>query len=195
MIVAHAGHRIDKTDQSHARFPKNRVGSVYRRSYLYLLERRPRAFVSAAANGADLIVLRAAEDLFIPFHVVLPIAIDMFRHKSVDDRGPEWGEAFDRAIDRAESIITASDLAEFDDWYLRGNDFILDTASSMADQCRNGTNEGTAKTAGEGTDGQYRVEALAVLTSDPTQVGATGDFVTKAAGRNWPVHTIDPLAD
>ena len=191
MIVAHAGHRIDKVHQEHGRFPSSRVGSVYRRSYLYLMERRPRAFVSAAANGADLIVLRAAEDLFIPFHVVLPISIDTFRQKSVDDRGPEWSEAFDRAISRAESIITTADLAGFDDWYLRANDFILDTASSIAELCHDGAATGASNDASDG----HRVEALAVMTSDPANVGATGDFVAKASGRNWPVHTIDPLAD
>ncbi|MDH3293374.1 MAG: hypothetical protein OER95_03525 [Acidimicrobiia bacterium] len=189
MILAHAGHRIDKTDQPGCRFPAGRVGSVYRRVYMYLLERRPAGVVSAAASGADLVVLRAAEDLFIPFHIALPLPIDEFRRRSVDDRGADWSEAFDRAITRASAVVVADGLLDHDDWFRRGNDFILDTAADLA------VNGKTGITAG-GVGHRPSIEALAIVTSTPAAAGSTtADFFAKARRRGWPVHTIDPLTD
>lgn len=200
MIVVHAGHRIDKPDQDTDRFPADRIGSVYRRSYLYLLERRPTAVVSAAANGADLIVLRAAEDLFIPFHVVLPIPLDDFRRRSVDDRGPDWSEAFDRAVGRAVTVVWTDELASFEDWYRRGNDFILDTANELA---INGHRSGPGATANAATGPDATgpivagpIVALAVLASTSSaRSSTTADFVNKARRRGWPVSLIDPVHD
>jgi hypothetical protein len=193
VIVVHAGHRIDKSGQDADRFPAERIGSVYRRGYLYLQEHRPTAVVSAAANGADLLVLRAAEDLFIPFHVVLPIPLDEFRRRAVDDRGPDWSEAFDRAIDRAAAVVWTDELASFDDWYRRGNDFILDTANELA---LNGDRFGPDANRATGETRAGPIRALAVLAgTSSARSSTTADFVQKARRRGWPVSVIDPLHD
>ncbi len=181
MIIVHAGHRIDKSDQTVERFPNRRVGSVYRRLYLHLLDRRPTALVSAAANGADLLALRAAEDLFIPFHVFLPLPDAEFRRRSVEDRGPDWTEAYERAISRAASVTAAEDLGQHEDWYFRGNDHILSHARQRMAEL-NGS-------------GDQLIEALAVICSDPSAAGSTGDFITKASNQGLNVVTIDPLSD
>ena len=50
----------------------------------------PSDVVSAAAAGADLIVLEEAIHRGLGTHVIVPIALDEFINQSVIDAGPEW---------------------------------------------------------------------------------------------------------
>ena len=182
MIVVHAGHRVDSPKRPDRRlFPPERDGSVYRRLYLLMLELRPRMVVSAAAGGSDLLMLRVAEDLFIPRTVVLPLPVDEFRRRSVADQGDRWIEAFERQLSGADSVVTA-DLSEHDDWPRRGNDLLQDCAA------------GACRASSNGSPGEPLAAVVVKADGCPPSSG-TADFAAKAAARGWPIHTIDPLAD
>ncbi len=172
MIVAHAGHRVDTAEQDRPLFPVSCDGRVYRRLYLLMLEMRPRLVVSAASGGADLLMLRTAEDLFVPTVIALPLPVDEFRRRSVANQGDRWVEAYDRALDHADDVIVA-DYSGYDDWSRRGNDLILDSAA--------------------GADGSGEpIAAVVVKSGRCSGSSGTADFATKAEARGWPIHVIDP---
>ena len=58
--------------------------------------------VSSAACGADLLAQKAARELGIERHIILPFGREKFRETSVTDRPGEWGELFDEICDEAE---------------------------------------------------------------------------------------------
>jgi len=177
LVVVHAGNRVDDATRVKPRFPIEREGSVYRRLYLLMLDLQPAAVISAAAGGADLIMLRVAEDLAIPTHIALPLPIDEFRRRSVSDQGPKWVEAFERALDRSHRVVT-TDLSEHNNWFSRGNEFILDVAAEVrAEQCAD------------------RVQAVVVTRRHRDDDSASADLAGKAEQRGWPVYVIDPLGD
>ncbi len=180
MIVVHAGHRVDAPGRATGLFPADRDGSVYRRLYLLMMELRPRLVVTAAAGGADLLMLRVAEDLFIPRLVALPLPVDDFRRRSVADQGDRWIEAFEHSMACADTVVT-TDLSEYDDWWRRGNDFLHHCAMEACD----------------GSNGRPPEPITAVVVRNGNCSGSSGtaDFVTKATKRGWPVHVVDPLDD
>ena len=180
MIVVHAGHRVDTPERATTLFPVDRDGSVYRRLYLLMMELRPRLVVTAAAGGADLLMLRVAEDLFIPRVVALPLTVDDFRRRSVADQGDRWVEAFERSLACADSLLT-TDLSAYDDWPRRGNDFLQDCAM----EARVGSNGDAAEA----------IVAVVVKHRGCPNSSGTADFATKAALRGWPLHIVDPLAE
>lgn len=99
-VVAFAGRRIDPMFSKRPAFPLDAVSLVSARIEAYLRRTAPAAIFSAAACGADLLVLRAAGGLGIPRTVVLPYDRDLFRKTSVLDRSGHW-EDFDEILDRA----------------------------------------------------------------------------------------------
>lgn len=180
MIVVHAGHRVDSPDRATGLFPVERDGSVYRRLYLLMMELRPRLVVTAAAGGADLLMLRAAEDLFIPRLVALPLPVDDFVRRSVADQGDRWIEAFEHSLSCADTVIT-TDLSEHDDWWRRGNDFLHRCAIGACVEANGSAPE--------------RITAVVVRNGNCSGSSGTADFVAKAARRGWPIHVVDPLDD
>lgn len=180
MIVVHAGHRVDAAGRATGLFPVERAGSVYRRLYLLMMELRPRLVVTAAAGGADLLMLRVAEDLFIPRLVALPLPVDDFRRRSVADQGDRWMEAFEHSMACADTVVT-TDLSAYDDWWRRGNDFLHHCAMEASDGS-NGRSPGP-------------IRAVVVRNGNCSGSSGTADFVTKATQRGWPVHVVDPLDD
>jgi len=180
VIVVHAGHRVDAPGRETGLFPVERSGSVYRRLYLLMMELRPQLVVTAAAGGADLLMLRVAEDLFIPRIVALPLPVDDFRRRSVADQGDRWVEAFEHSLACADTLVT-TDLSEYDDWWRRGNDLLHDCAIEAC-----GRINGTAAD---------RIVAVVVRSGKCPGSGGTADFAAKAARRGWPIHVVDPLDD
>jgi len=176
MWIVHAGNRVDTPDRATARFPVTKVPAVEARLRRLLAELRPSGVVSAAAAGADLLVLGAAADLGIEIDVLLPLEVDDFVKRSVADQGDDWVERFERLLpDRAQA--TVADLSAYDDWYLRGNDLLLDRVAARSEK------------AGEG---------VIVVTVRPAPGGppsATDDLAAKAAARGWPIIDIDPTDD
>ncbi len=175
MWFVHAGNRVDATDREQPRFPEANVDRFERRLRRFLEEAQPSGVVSAAAAGADLLVLDVARDLGLRYEVVLPLPIEEFVARSVADRGPAWVRRFRRVVPDASRAIVV-DLSAYDDWYLRGNDVILDHASDVAN--------------GEG------VLAVTVRSApDDGPESATDEFARRARGRGLTVIDLDPTSD
>ena len=97
MIAALAGRRIDAPDAETVRFPLEMKDIVYVRIREFFQNNSVRVLVSSAACGADLLAQKAARDLGIERHIILPFERKRFRKTSVTDRPPgsAWGELFD----------------------------------------------------------------------------------------------------
>jgi hypothetical protein len=89
MILVHAGNRVDGPERTGPpRFPESQVAFVQKRLARLLDALRPRIVVSAAAAGADLLLLElalATEGGAVL--IVLPFAATAFRVASVADGG------------------------------------------------------------------------------------------------------------
>ncbi len=170
MILTFAGNRLDEADRTTPRFPVARAASVATEVRTALGQRHPTLVVGAAASGADLIVLEEAREMGIACHVVLPLTIDEFRRTSVADQGPDWVDRFDRTIG-VSSGLTVDDLSRHHDWYLRGNELIVDTALRLANRSM--------------------IEGLVVAAADDDSV--SNDFARLALERRWPITRINPL--
>jgi hypothetical protein len=85
----YAGNRVDAADRGGpSRFPESQVPFVRERLARLVEALRPRVVVSAAAAGADLLLLEEALAVKgLAVHVVLPFAAPRFRETSVADRG------------------------------------------------------------------------------------------------------------
>jgi hypothetical protein len=168
MQIVHTGNRIDEPDRDPPRFPPEHASDVGRRLELLFGALRPERLVSAAAAGADLLALEAAAAAGVPTTIALPLLRDEFRRRSVEDQGGDWVARYEAALTRAEDIVER-DLSDRDDWYLEGNDVILDEAARRA----------------EGGD----VVVVAVRAGSGS---ASDDLVDRAAGRGWSAIDLDP---
>lgn len=171
MIIVYAGNRIDEPDRTPSRFPTSNVERVRQEIRALLDEKRPSCVVGAAAAGADLIILSEARRAAIPAHIVLPLPAAEFRRLSVADQDPEWAAVFDHEIEHCQQL-TEHDLSHYEDWYLRGNDLILDAAEQQ--------------------DTNHDIITALVVNPPADAQSATGDLHHKAAKRNWPTITVDP---
>jgi hypothetical protein len=134
MIVALAGRRIDAPGADPARFPlenedvvRNRIDAVLRRQPVDRL-------VCAAACGADLLALEAAQELGIATRIILPAPVPDFRATSVTDRPGNWGYRFDHLIAEAarQGNLVVRDARGGTAAYLETNAAILDEATALA---------------------------------------------------------------
>jgi hypothetical protein len=136
VLIVHAGNRIDAADRREPRFPPSQVGAVAQRVGRLLDVMRPAGVVSAAAAGADLIVLDEARRREIPLHVFLPIAADEFVRASIADHDAEWNDLFDTVMDHARddrrSSIHQGDGGAHADWYLQAHERLLAHATEVA---------------------------------------------------------------
>ena len=135
MIASLAGRRIDAADADPMRFPETHEDVVAARIAATLVERGVTTLVCAAACGADLLALEAAQREGIASRIVLPFDIAEFRRNSVVDRGEAWGTAFDRLIGeaRARDGVRILGLDAHDPHaYDKTNEAILDEALALA---------------------------------------------------------------
>jgi hypothetical protein len=135
VIASLAGRRIDAADADPMRFPETREDLVANRIAATLKEHDVTTLVCAAACGADLLALEAAQREGIPARIVLPFDVAEFRRSSVVDRGDGWGTAFDRAIGeaRARDGVRILGLDARDPHvYEKTNEAILDEALALA---------------------------------------------------------------
>ena len=181
VILVHAGNRVDAPDRDAApRFPPSQVEFVRFRLSRLLDVLRPEV-VSAAAAGADLVLLEEALRLRLQVHVVLPCARDRFLEASVADLGDEWAHRYERVV-AALAHSKGSRLIEHDEaidgaGLRRGNGHLLDHAQALA----------------AGRQPAQGVLALAVrpgVGEDPPSV--TDDFVEQGRLRRLTVIDIDP---
>lgn len=179
MWLVHAGNRIDSDDRAHPRFPAGAVPIVEERLHRFLGEVRPTGIVSAAAAGADLLVLDVARDLGLRTEVVLPLPEGQFVERSVADQGEEWVRRFRRVRDH--STVHQADLSADPEWYLAGNQLVIDEALRLV-AAHNATSDWEAE---EG------LLALAVRPADDAG-SVTADFVHRARQRGLTTIDIDP---
>lgn len=102
MIVVLAGRRIDVADAEEKRFPLEMKEIVYVRIRDFFHKYNVKTLVSSAACGADLLAQKAARELGIERHIILPFGREKFRKTSVTDRPGDWGKLFDEICDQAE---------------------------------------------------------------------------------------------
>jgi hypothetical protein len=102
MIVALAGRRIDALDAEEKRFPLEMEEVVYSRIREFFHKNKVEILVSSAACGADLLAQKAARELGIERHIILPFGRGKFRKTSVTDRPGDWEKLFDEICDEAE---------------------------------------------------------------------------------------------
>jgi hypothetical protein len=135
-----------------------------------LADLRPVAVVSAAAAGADLIVLEEALRLGITIHVALPLGVEEFRRLACEDVGDDWAVRYDKVLAEAGALGTVH-IEDHDgdaDWYTHGNDTILNRADAVA--------------------GGESIYAFVVRPhSGETSPSTTDLFAASAAARGWPV--------
>jgi hypothetical protein len=135
VLVLHAGNRIDAAGRTPPRFPPEREPAVAERLGQLLDLLAPLGVVTAAAAGADLLLVEAAEKRDLPIHLVLPFPRSRFRAMSVADQGARWLDAFERAIElsgRPSSSLVELDLAPDDSGLRAGNDALVDRARELA---------------------------------------------------------------
>jgi hypothetical protein len=136
VLLVHTGNRIDLADRPTARFASSEVPMVTDRVAHLLATLQPTAVVSAAAAGADIIVLEEAIRLGISAHVVLPIGRHDFVEQSVADAGSEWVRRFDAVMEHvaaADGCSAVQGDAEPDTaWYVDGHDQLLRRAEQLA---------------------------------------------------------------
>jgi hypothetical protein len=136
VLLVHSGNRIDLADRPVARFPSSQEAVVRARIGRVLDALRPSDVVSAAAAGADLIVLEEAIGRGINTHVALPIELEEFVKQSVADAGPDWVSRFDAVLDYVSthdgcSVVRGDDVPS-DDWYVAAHDHLLGRAEALA---------------------------------------------------------------
>ncbi len=108
-VALFTGHMVDPPERANPRFPPSLVPAVRDALRQRLSAMAPLAAYGSAACGADLLCLEVARELGCETHVVLPFPAAEFRRTSVDFAGGDWGERFEDALARADSVTVASD--------------------------------------------------------------------------------------
>lgn len=136
MLIVHAGNRIDAPGRATARFPASRVTAVAARVQQLFATLQPTRVISNAAAGADLIVLRTAQSMGIPVHVLMPIERGEFQRQSVIDSGADWVTEFNAVVANADadphSDVVPVDLDANGEWYYDANLRLLELATRLA---------------------------------------------------------------
>ena len=119
MIVVLAGRRIDKRNAEEKRFPLEMKEIVYVRIRDFFHNNfhnnKVEILVSSGACGADLLAQKAARELKIERHIIIPFEREKFRKTSVIDRPGNWGKLFDELCDETERAGNLIVLEGFED--------------------------------------------------------------------------------
>jgi hypothetical protein len=136
-VMVAAGRRVDAPGATEPRFPPGNVELVRGRIEKLLEGERPLATVSAAACGADLLLLQASirleREKEIPTvrrTILLPSSPEEFRKSSVTDRPGDWGTIYDEVLKH--STVQVLNLPPGDEGYLQANLHLLKEAESIA---------------------------------------------------------------
>jgi hypothetical protein len=129
-ILVEAGRRVDAPEAKVARFPPQCVPKVRKKIQQVLTDQKPLAIVSAAACGADLLLLDVAGEMHISRYILLPSDPEEFRVSSVTDRPGNWGELYSKAL--RTSKVEVLKLPEGQEGYLKTNLELLDRAQALA---------------------------------------------------------------
>lgn len=173
-VIVEAGRRVDAPDAEVARFPAKNVPEVRKKINQVLRKEMPVAIVSAAACGADLLLLDVAGEMHVPRYIFLPSDPEKFRISSVTDRPGDWGEIYTKAL--RGSTVQVLKLPEGQEGYLETNLKLLDRAQGLANR--------------EHTD----VRALVVWNRESRGADdVTAHFLEQAKGRKLPIIEVPTL--
>ena len=151
-VLVFSGHRVSRAGHQAACVPVGPESTAREAIRASLAAARPLAAYGSAATGADILCLELVRELGGEIHVVLPFPPMDYRRTIVDG---DWGERFDRLLEKADSVTVASDhrgsvaTFEYADLVMTGEGALraemLDTdlrglAISYAE--RNGTSDG-----------------------------------------------------
>ena len=103
-----------------ARFPPELEAHIDREVRSFLAHHRIGFAYGSLASGADILVAEALLDQGVPLQVVLPFDTAEFERTSVTPAGQRWGERFRSCLDRADSVVHASDSSFMGDDELYG---------------------------------------------------------------------------
>lgn len=107
-VVVFSGHLIDRPERHDTRFPAHLEPAV-RKAIRDRLKKMDAGFGYASAGcGSDILILEAMNELGGETHIVLPYAKEQFIKDSVDIAPGNWTERFERVLERANSVIVAS---------------------------------------------------------------------------------------
>ncbi|HEY8204765.1 MAG TPA: TRAFs-binding domain-containing protein [Pyrinomonadaceae bacterium] len=107
-IVVFAGHLIDRADRSSPRFPASMEAAVRAAIRSQVKKIAPGFGYASAGCGADILFLETLLDLGGEAHVVLPFEKEQFIHDSVGFANSSWVKRFESVLERAASVIVAS---------------------------------------------------------------------------------------
>jgi class 3 adenylate cyclase len=114
-VAVCAGHMIDRPGRQPPRFPaelEQRVADELRRR---LSEGDGRVGYASGACGTDILFLEAVLERQGEIRVVLPYDRERFVRDSVDIGGGDWRQRFERLLDRAAAVTTASEQGSVSD--------------------------------------------------------------------------------
>jgi hypothetical protein len=134
-VAALAGRRVDAEEATSERFPASNIPRVRSEIERVLIRDRIGLLVCAAASGADLLALEAAQRLNIRCRVVLPFDAKRFRSTSVVDRSEAWGNLYDSIIAKVEAagdLVVIDRHQSDDDAYEHATSVILEQAKAAA---------------------------------------------------------------
>src|SRR6266487_1457704 len=108
-VIVFAGHMIDRPERAIARFPSDFEPVVAKKICARIDKLQPGFGFASAACGSDILFLEAMLDVDAEVSVVLPYGREEFVRDSVDFiAGSNWCERFDRVLERAARVSTAS---------------------------------------------------------------------------------------
>ena len=108
-VIVFAGHMIDRPDRASPRFPGDLESAVAKEVREKIDKLKPGFGFASAACGSDLLFLEAMLDADAEISVVLPYEKEEFVRDSVDFiPNSGWRARYDRVLERATSVITAS---------------------------------------------------------------------------------------
>jgi hypothetical protein len=135
VVAALAGRRIDAADAAQSRFPENRIAAVRSALRELFIEEKISLLVCAAASGADLLALEAAQALGIRCRIVLPFDPERFRSTSVVDTSQLWAKIYDPAISKARAdgdLLVLNHVGPDEQAYRRTTSVIISEAKLAA---------------------------------------------------------------
>jgi len=107
-IIVFAGHLIDRPDRSTPRFPADSEPAVRQAMQSRLKTIAPGFGYASAGCGSDILFFEALLERGAEAHVVLPYDKQQFIQDSVAFANSDWVNRFERVLERATTVTTAS---------------------------------------------------------------------------------------
>ena len=108
-VIVFAGHMIDRPDRASPRFPGDLESAVAKEIREKIDTLKPGFGFASAACGSDILFLEAMLDASAEISIVLAYEKEQFIRDSVDFiPNSGWRVRYDRVLERATSVITAS---------------------------------------------------------------------------------------